>query len=105
MAPTDKDLYIKRFSELEEGVPLYPPSEVQIGDVGFIDTEDGLFRKLYNIANPPTNGEPGCPPLIKFETISHIEAWGAYHVCYLSCFILRTLPDFVIILAEEIKGF
>jgi hypothetical protein len=104
MAPTDKDVYIKRFSELERGAPLYQPCEVQVGDIGFIDRHDGFFQKLYNIANPPTNGKPGCPPPIKFETTSRTEQWDAIHVCYLSCFILRTLPDFVIILAEEIKG-
>jgi hypothetical protein len=108
MARTDKDLYIKRFSELERGVPLYHPCLVQVGDVGFIDTHDGFFQKLYNIANPPTNGNPGCPPAIKFVTTSYTEQWAAIHVCwpaYLSCFELRTLPDFVIILAEEIKRF
>jgi hypothetical protein len=105
MAPTDKDVYIKRFSELERGAPLYRPCEVQVGDVGFIDPHDGFFQKLYNIANPPMNDKSGCPPPIKFETTSHTEQWDAIHVCYLSCFILRTLPDFVIILAEEIKGF
>ena len=101
----DKDVYIKRFSELEKGAPLYQPSEVQVGDVGFIDPQDGFFQKLYNIANPPTNDRPGCPPPFEFEKSSLSEEWDAIHVCYLSCFIPRTLPDFVIILAEEIKGF
>jgi hypothetical protein len=105
MAPTDKDVYIKRFSALKRGGPLYQPCEVQVGDVGFIDRDDGFFQKLYNIANPPTNGKPGCPPPIKFKTSSRTEQWDAIHVCYLSCFILRALPDLVIILAEEIKGF
>jgi hypothetical protein len=105
MAPTDKGLYIKRFSELERGAPLYRPSKVQVGDVGYIDAHDGFFVKLYNIANPPRNGKHGCPPPFKFETTSYTEQWEAIHVCYLSCFILRTLPDFVIILAEEIKKF
>jgi hypothetical protein len=104
MAHTDKDLYIKRFSELKKGGPLYQPCEVQVGDVGFIDPQDGFFQKLYNIASPPRNGNPGCPPPIKFKTSSRTEQWDAIHVCYLSCLILRTLPDFVIILAEEIKG-
>jgi hypothetical protein len=105
MAPTDKDVYIKRFSALKRGGPLYQPSEVQVGDVGFIDPHDGFFQKLYNIANPPANRNFGCPPPIKFKTSSRTEQWDAIHVCYLSCFILRTLPDFVIILADEIKGF
>jgi hypothetical protein len=105
MAPTDKDVYIKRFSELERGAPLYRPCPVQVGDVGYIDPHDGFFQWLYNIANPPRNRNRGGPPPIKFETTSHTEQWDAIHVCYLSCFILRTLHDFVIILAEEIKGF
>ena len=105
MTPTDKDVYIKRVSELKKGGPLYQPCEVQVGDVGFIDAQDGFFQKLYNIANPPTNDKYGCPPPMKFETSSHTEQWDAIHVCYLSCFILKALPDFVIILAEEIKGF
>jgi len=105
MAPTDKNLYIKRFSELKRGGPLYQPCQVQVGDVGFIDSQDGFFQKLYNIAHPPTNDKPGCPPPIKFETTSHTEQWDAIHVCYLSCFKPKILPDSVIILAEEIKGF
>ena len=129
MAPTDKDVYIKRFSELERGAPLYQPCEVHVGDVGFIDAQDGFFQKLYNIASPPTNQrryyyqapgqpqfdqlqlEPGPlvypsgPPPIKLETTTRTEQWDAIHVCYLSYFILRTLSDFVIILAEEIKGY
>ncbi len=91
MAPTDKDLYIKRFSELKKGAPLYQPSEVQVGDVGYIDAHDGFFQKLYNIANPPRNGKADCPPPIKCKTIRHIQEWDAIHVCYLSCFILRNL--------------
>ena len=105
MAPIDKDVYIKRFSELKKGGPLYEPCEVQVGDVGFIDPQDGFFQKLYNIAKPPTNDNHGCPPPFRFETTTRTEQWDAIHVRYLSCFILKTLPDSVIILAEEIKGF
>ena len=105
MAPTDKDVYIEQFSKLKRGGPLYRPGEVQVGDVGFIDEKDGFFQKLYNIADPPRNDNPGCPPAITFETTRHTEQWDAIHVCYLSRFILKTLPDFVIILAEELKGF
>jgi hypothetical protein len=87
MAPTDKDVYIKRFSALKKGAPLYHPCEVQVGDVGFIDEQDGFFQKLYNIADPPRNLNPGCPPPINLETTSLTEQWDAIHVCYLSCFI------------------
>jgi hypothetical protein len=103
MPPTDKDLYIKQFLKLKKGRPLYQPCAVQVGDVGFIDPQDGFFQKLYNIAKPPTSDEPGCPSPIRLETTRHPEQWDAMHVCYLSCSILGTLSDFVIILAEEIK--
>jgi hypothetical protein len=87
MAPTDKDLYIKRFSKLEKGGPLYQPCPVQVGDVGFIDPHDGFFLQLYNIADPPspTNSKLGCPPRIDFETTSFTVHWDAIHVCYLGC--------------------
>jgi hypothetical protein len=82
---TDKDVYIKRFSALKKGGPLYEPCEVQIGDVGYIDVQDGFFQKLYNIANPPED-KPGCPPPIKFETTARPpETWGPFHVCYCTC--------------------
>ena len=103
MAPTAKDLYIEQLSKLKMGTPLYRPGVVQVGDVGFIDPLDGFFQTLYNIETPPS-GEPGCPlPIIDLRKKSHPEQSKVHHVCYLSCFILRTLPDFVIILAEEIK--
>jgi hypothetical protein len=105
MAPTDKDLYIKRFSELKKGGPLYRPGSVQVGDVGYIDRQDGFFQKLYNISKPPTNHKHGCPRPFPFKTTSHTEQWKPIHVRYLSFFILKTLPDFVIILAEKLKGF
>ena len=105
MVPTDKDVYIKRFSKLKKGAPLYDPSEVQVGDVGFIDPLDGHFQILYNIANPPTDNKPGCPTPFEVKKYIRSEEWDAIHVCYLSCFILGTLPGSVIILAEEIKGF
>ncbi|KAN0102362.1 hypothetical protein V8E52_012022 [Russula decolorans] len=80
MAPTDKNLYIEQFSKLEKGTPLYQPCAVQVGDVGFVDPLDGFFQKLYNIDNPPTSGEPGCPPPIELETSSHQEQCNAYHL-------------------------
>jgi len=95
MIPTDKDIYIEEFSKLNRGAPLFDPGhgeEVQVGDVGYIDAHDGFFQKLYNIAHPPTNGGRDCPPPIQFKTISHPLQWGIVYV-YLTCFILRTLPD------------
>jgi hypothetical protein len=103
MAP--KDIYMKQFSRLGRGVALYEPTTVHVGDVGFINPQNGSFCKLYNIDDPPRNDKPGCPSPIKLGTASHSQEWDAIHVCYLLCFALKTLPDFVIVLAEEIKGF
>jgi hypothetical protein len=80
MPPTDKDLYIKQFLKLKKGRPLYQPCAVQVGDVGFIDPQDGFFQKLYNIAKPPTSDEPGCPSPIRLETTRHPEQWDAMHL-------------------------
>ena len=103
MAPTDKDLYIKQFSKLKKGTPLYQPCKARVGDVGFVDPLDGFFQTLYNIDTPPS-GEPGCPRPVQLNTTSHREQCNAYHVRYLSCFIRRTLPDFVIIIGAEIQA-
>jgi hypothetical protein len=81
MARNDMHVYINMFSRLDKGAPLYQPCEVQVGDVGFIDAQDGFFQKLYNIAKPPANGKRGCPPPIKLETTSHAEQWNAIQVC------------------------
>jgi hypothetical protein len=83
MSHTSKSLYVKRFSSLGFGVPIYHPCDVQLGDVGFIDPQDGIFQKLYNVADPPTkNGVAGCPPdplkLVKRKPL--FENWDAIHV-------------------------
>jgi len=81
MSPTAKDIYDKRFSELKYGAPLYRPCEVQLGDVGFIDIQDGFFQKLYNISNPPSKEFPGGPPPVAIKRISHKpERWDAIHL-------------------------
>jgi hypothetical protein len=103
MPPTAEDIYTEQVLKLKKGTPLYLPCAVEVGDVGFIDPLGGFFQKLYNVAKPPMDNEPGCPSRIFLESTCHPEQWDAFHVCYLSCFILRTLPDFLIILAEEIK--
>ena len=96
MPRTAKDLYIKQLSKLGNGIPLYRPDTVQIGDVGFIDQKDGLFRKVYNIADPPRSDDPGCPPPIHLETDDHRENCDIFYVCYLSvsygepCLILKS---------------
>ena len=43
---------------------MYEPSiDVQLGDIGFVDENDGLFHKLYNVAEPPVDID-GCPPAV-----------------------------------------
>jgi hypothetical protein len=100
---TPKDIYIKQLLGLGRGVPLYEPGKVHVGDVGFIDPRDGFFEKLYNIAEPHKD-KRGCPPAIKLKKTKYNRKWGHFYVCYLFCFILKTLPDFVIILDGEIRG-
>lgn len=64
MAPNHKDIYVKAFSTLRMGLPIYEPSrDVQLGDIGFVNENDGLFHKLYNIAEPPMDRD-GCPSAV-----------------------------------------
>jgi hypothetical protein len=80
MSHTDKSLYFKLFSSLKLGAPIFHPCPVQLGDVGFIDAQDGYFQKLYNVADPPKN-VAGCPDplkLVKCEPL--FEKWEAVHV-------------------------
>jgi len=59
-----KDIYVKAFSTLRMGLPIFEPSiDVQLGDIGFTDENDGLFHKLYNVAEPPVDKD-GCPPAV-----------------------------------------
>jgi hypothetical protein len=74
-------LYVKQFSSLRYGAPIYCPCDVQLGNVGFIDTQDGFFQKLYNVADPPKNDVAGCPdPLELVECEPLFESWEAIHV-------------------------
>jgi hypothetical protein len=69
-----------QFSSLRYGAPVYSPCDVQLGDVGFIDTQDGFFQKLNNVADPPKNDVAGCPDpleLVKCEPL--LESWEAIH--------------------------
>ena len=53
MSLNHKDIYVKTFSTLRMGLPIYEPSiDVQLGDIGFVD-ENGPFHKLYNVTEPP----------------------------------------------------
>jgi len=64
MSPNHKDIYVEAFSTLRMGLPIYEPSiDVQLGDIGFMDENDGLFHKLYNVAEPPAHID-GCPSAV-----------------------------------------
>jgi hypothetical protein len=53
----------------------------QLSDVGFIDTQDGFFQKLYNVVDPPKNDVAGCPdPLELAKCEPLFESWEAIHV-------------------------
>ena len=83
MSPNHKDIYVKAFSTLRMGLPMFEPSiDVLLGDIGFMDENDGLFHKLYNVAEPPVDIH-GCPPavsLVKGEP--RYERLDAIHVSF-----------------------
>ena len=92
MSPNHKDIYVEAFSALRMGLPIFEPSiDVQLGDIGFMDENDGLFHKLYNVANPPVNIHD-CPPaveLVKGEP--RYEYLDAIHVGFYVFLILLAL--------------
>ena len=83
MPPNHKDIYVKAFSTLRMGLPIFEPSiDVQLGDIGFMDEIDGLFHKLYNVTEPPVDIY-GCPPavhLVKSEP--RYECLDTIHVSF-----------------------
>ena len=75
------DIYVKQLSKLNYGAPLFEPCDVQLGDVGFINTLTGSFEKFYHIADPPATTEPSPVP-VKFDSlIIKNRGWGPIHVC------------------------
>jgi len=60
MALRPKEVYTQHLLRLNFGLPLFTPSKVELGDVGFIGS-NGSFQLLYNIAAPNTD-IPGHPP-------------------------------------------
>ncbi|KAN0120920.1 hypothetical protein V8E52_004189 [Russula decolorans] len=80
MPPTAEDIYTEQVLKLKKGTPLYLPCAVEVGDVGFIDPLGGFFQKLYNVAKPPMDNEPGCPSRIFLESTCHPEQWDAFHL-------------------------
>ena len=65
------------------GLPIYEPdTDVQLGDIGFMDENDGLFHKLYNVAEPPTEIH-GCPPAVTLvKGTVRCESLHAIHVSF-----------------------
>ena len=92
MSPNHKDIYVEAFSALRMGLPIFEPSiDMQLGDIGFMDENDGLFHKLYNVVKPPVNIH-GCPPavdLVKGEP--RHEYLDAIHVGFHIFLILLAL--------------
>ena len=91
MSPNHKDIYVKAFSTLRMGLPIYEPSiDVQLGDIGFVDENDGVFHKLYNVAEPPAHID-GCPPavnLVKGEPRK--EVLNPIHVSFTFSYFIGT---------------
>ena len=87
MSPNHKDIYVEALSALRMGLPIFEPSiEVQLGDIGFMDENDGLFHKLYNVAEPPVD-IPGCPPAVnlvkgepRYECLGAIRVSTVVHI-------------------------
>ena len=85
MSPNYKDIYVKALSALRMGLPVFEPSiDVQLGDIGFMDENDGLFHKLYNVAEPPVDIY-GCPPAVNLvRGEPRYELLDAIHVSFTS---------------------
>ena len=79
-----KDAYIDHLSRLDFGLPLFTPSNVELGDVGFIN-RDGAFQRLYNITKPDTKIPNHPPPEMLSYGNPDLTDWHAIHVC--SCFL------------------
>jgi hypothetical protein len=108
MAPNHKDIYVKAFSTLRMGLPIFEPSiDVQLGDIGFMDENDGLFHKLYNVAEPPADIH-GCPPAVNLVNGAlRYERLDAIHVSFIFLFhwhLFSHFTRFLVVEAEFDKG-
>ena len=104
MAPNHKDVYVKAFSGLRMGLPVYEPSvDSHLGDIGFIDENEGLFHKLYNVSKPPVNVFDGCPPALEVVASKpRYERLEAIHVSY-KLFVLTNFLSISLILIVKVE--
>jgi len=65
---------------LKFGLPLFSPSNVNLGDIGFINRSDGSFQLLYNVAAPDINIEGHPPPVILSNTKPDLTEWQGIHM-------------------------
>jgi hypothetical protein len=75
-----KDTYIQNLTALKFGFPLFSPSNVQLGDIGFIDRSDGSFQLLYNVATPNIDLEGHPPALTLRSTKPDFTEWQGIHM-------------------------
>ena len=109
MSPNHKDIYVEAFSALRMGLPIFEPSiDVQLGDIGFMDENDGLFHKLYNVAKPPGNSY-GCPPAVnlvrgepRHEYLDAIHV--SFHIFLIYWRLFSHFPRILVVEAEFDSG-
>ena len=91
MSPNHKDIYVEAFSSLRMGLPIFEPSiDVQLGDIGFMDENDGLFHKLYNVADPPVDIHD-CPPAVNLvKGKPRNERLDPIHVSFMFSYFIGT---------------
>jgi len=75
-----KDAYTRHMLPLKFGLPLFSPSYVNLGDIGFINRNDGSFQLLYNVATPDTNIEGHPPPVTLLGTKPDLTEWQGIHM-------------------------
>jgi len=75
-----KDAYTQHLLRLKFGLPLFTPSNVELGDVGFVDRSKGSFQRLYNIATPDTKIPGHPPPQILSYGEPDLTEWQGIHM-------------------------
>jgi len=80
MSLEPKEAYTQHLLRLKFGLPLFSPSDVQLGDVGFVDRSNGSFQRLYNVAAPDTTIPGHPPPVILSRTPPDLTEWQGIHM-------------------------